>query len=243
MPEIIEVAVQTAREAGAVLREGYGKPLEILEVTQHDIKLATDRACEELIRDRILSAFPDHAILGEEEGGAISAEQPTWVVDPLDGTSNYSRRLPHFCTSIGVQQGETLLAGVVYDPMRDELFTATAGGGAYLNGTRIAVSDVDLFERAVVAMGFAKSAASRRRGLVEIREISRKIHKVRILGAAALDMAYVACGRLDAFIEHDLYAWDVAAATLLIREAGGTVELDSAGKHRWHVHAHNGKLW
>jgi myo-inositol-1(or 4)-monophosphatase len=241
--EYLEVAIEAALEAGEVLTAGLQRPLEVLETTQHDIKLAIDVACETRIRARIQAAFPEHALLGEEGGGDIAADRPTWIIDPLDGTSNYSRGLPHFCTSIAVQQGDSPLVGVVYDPLADELFHALHGGGAFLNGQPIHVSEVEAFERAMVAMGFAKTVESMRQGFAHMEELSRRIHKVRILGAAALDLAYVAMGRLDAFIEYGLSTWDIAAGAVLVREAGGGMELQPLGEHRWHVHAHNGRLW
>lgn len=243
MRSYLDVAMDAARAAGEMLRAGRTAPLEVLAVTQHDIKLANDVACEERIRAIIRAAFPDHAFLGEEEGGDVASDRPTWIIDPLDGTSNYSRRLPHFCTSIAVQEGEQIVAGVVYAPVTDELFTATLGGGAYLNGEPITASETVEMTRAMVAMGFAKTVASRRRGIAYMRELGKHIHKIRILGAAALDLAYVAAGRLDGFIEYGLHTWDVAAGTLLVREAGGATTLTPAGKHLWDVHAHNGRLW
>lgn len=243
MPELLDVALAAARMAGAMQRDGLHRPVEVLKVLRHDIKLAMDVACEEAIRAIIREAFPDHAILGEEEGGAIAEDRPTWIIDPLDGTSNYSRRIPHFCTSIAVQQGNRALAGVVYDPVREELFHAVEGGGAFLNGEPIRVSETTDMGMAILAVGFSKSVEAMERTLADVRKLRRRVHKFRILGAAALDLAYVACGRLDGFIEYGLHTWDIAAAGLLIREAGGQIGLTDAGTHLWHVSAQNGRLW
>ncbi|OPZ85690.1 MAG: Inositol-1-monophosphatase [bacterium ADurb.Bin429] len=243
MPELLEVAIAAAREAGALQREGLGKPIEVRKMLRHDVKLEMDVNCEELIRRRVTEAFPDHAILGEEEGGAVSPDAPTWIVDPLDGTANYSRRIPHFCVSIAVQQEDQTLLGVVYDPVRDELFHAVTNGGAFLNDNPIHVSEIATMEMAILAVGFSKTVTAMERTLSDVRKLRRRVHKFRIFGAAALDLAYVAAGRLDGFIENGLCTWDIAAGTLLIREAGGVVALTPLGKNQWDVQAQNGKLW
>ncbi len=243
MPEMLEVAIAAAREAGARQREGLRQPIEVLEVRRHDIKLAMDVACEDAIRRRIAEAFPDHAVLGEEAGGAVSPDAPTWIIDPLDGTVNYARRLPHFCVSIAAWQGEHALLGVVYDPVREELFHATADGGAFLNGAPIRVSAIAALELAMLAVGFSKTTAAGGRALDDVRALRQHVQKFRLLGAAALDLAYVAAGRLDGFIEYGLRTWDIAAGALLVREAGGAAALTPAGAHRWDVRAHNGRLW
>jgi myo-inositol-1(or 4)-monophosphatase len=217
--------------------------VEVLKVLRHDIKLAMDVACEDAIRATIHAAFPEHAILGEESGGALADDRPTWIIDPLDGTSNYSRRIPHFCTSIAVQQGDRVLAGVVYDPVREELFHAVEGGGAFLNSAPIRVSDTAEMHMAILAVGFSKTVEAMERTLADVRKLRKRVHKFRILGAAALDLAYVACGRLDGFIEYGLQTWDIAAGALLIREAGGSIALTPAGTHAWDVSAQNGRLW
>lgn len=243
MSDMLKVAIDAARRAGELQRDGLRRPIEVKKVLRHDIKLAMDVACEEAIRAMIVAAFPNHAILGEEKGGVLAEDRPTWIIDPLDGTANYSRRIPHFCVSIGVQQGDRALLGVVYDPVREELFHAVAGEGAYLNGEPLHVSDTAEIGMAMLAVGFSKTVEAMERTLGDIRKLRKRVHKFRILGAAALDLAYVAAGRLDGFIEYSLHTWDIAAGMLLIREAGGTVALTPTGSHIWDVRAHNGKLW
>lgn len=242
MTKYLSVAIEAARRAGEMQLAGLRQPVAVRQATRHDVKLQMDVDCEAIIRDTLRAAFPGHAILGEEEGGDIDATVPTWIVDPLDGTVNYSRGLPHFCTSIALQIDGEMQAGVVYAPVTGELFTAEAGGGAWLNSERIAVSQVDRLDRAIVAMGFAKSVETITGMLTEMHELAHAVHKVRILGAAALDLAYVAAGRLDGFLEYGLRNWDIAAGTLLIREAGGRVQLVPAGQYAWDVRADNGRI-
>jgi len=243
MSEYLDIAVTAARAAGAIQREAYRGPLVIREATQHDVKLKTDVDCEQAISEILLGAFPDHAILGEEGGGTLREDQPTWIVDPLDGTVNFSRQVPHFCTSIALQLHGRSLVGVVYHPLLDELYTAEEGAGAFLNGERLAVSDTAELMAANMAVGFSKSPENIARGLGKLCELAHSVNKIRIMGAAALDLAYVASGRFDGFIEYGLRDWDIAAGVLMIREAGGHVQLTAAGEYAWDVVASNGKLW
>lgn len=243
MPDIITVAIAAARCAGEIQRAQWRQPRIFREMTRHDIKLQTDVECEEAIREIITAAFPDHAILGEEGGGALDAGRPTWVVDPLDGTVNYARQVPHFCTSIAVQRDGRPVIGVVYDPLLDELFVAEEGVGAFLNDERITVSLAADLAAANVAVGFAKSVSTTTNMLAELSQLAHTAHKVRIMGAAALDLAYVAAGRFDGFVEYGLRTWDIAAGTLLVREAGGRVDLTPLDATTWDVRADNGLLW
>lgn len=242
MPEFLEVAVEAVRTAGAIQRANLKRPIKVRAATHHDVKLQTDVDCEEAIRALLQRAFPDHAILGEEGGGAIAADVPTWIVDPLDGTANYARRLPFFCASVALQVDGKVVAGAVYQPITDELFTATVGGGAYLNGTPIAVSTIDNLGEAVVAVGCGKSTPTID-GLVEsVQRLAYATHKIRILGAAALELCYLAAGRIDGFLERGLRTWDIAAGSLLVTEAGGRCRLTPAGEYAWDVLADNGRL-
>ncbi len=243
MSEYLEVAIHAARLAGQRQREGLSRPIEVREVVHHDVKLAMDVECEELIRGILRDAFPAHAQLGEEEGGEIATDTLTWIIDPLDGTVNYSRRFPYFCTSIAVVQGEEALAGVVYAPMTDELFTAERGGGAFRNGVPIHVSDVATLTGANISMGFAKSLENITHMLAHMRDLAHVVNKIRIMGAAALDLSYVAAGCLDGFMERGLRTWDIAAGALIVREAGGRVDAEPLGNHAWNVRADNGRIW
>lgn len=242
MKNALQIAIEAAHCAGNIQRAGMGTPLVIRTETQHDIKLQTDVDCEEAIREILLTHYPDHAILGEEGGGEVLPDTPTWIVDPLDGTVNYARRIPHFCTSIALSYENRTLLGVIYDPLLDELYTAQQGTGAFLNDQPIAVSEVDNLGEAILTMGFSKSLETLTAMEVDLKALSRVVRKIRIYGAAALDFAYVAAGRFDGFIEYGLRSWDIAAGTLLVREAGGRVELTPAGKYTWDARVDNGKL-
>lgn len=242
MADPLEVAIAAARAAGAIQRAGWRLPVEVRERSKHDIKLQTDVDCERVILEVLQAAFPEYGVLAEESGGTIALSQPTWVIDPLDGTVNFSRQLPHFCTSIALYQDARPVVGVVYDPIVDELFTAVEGGGAYLNGERMTVSTVAELGAANIAVGFAKTRVTRTNALDDLTRLAHTVHKVRIMGAAALDLAYVAAGRFDGFREYGLQTWDIAAGTLLVREAGGKVLLTKTGDHQWDVQADNGQL-
>lgn len=220
----LQTAVRAAREAGRLQLQFLGGELGIeSKSTDSDLVTLADKACESAIREIILAAHPDHAILGEE-GGNIGSSQYQWIVDPLDGTVNYAHGFPFFCVSIALEIDGQRSVGVVYDPNRDELFSAVKGSGAFLNGTAIHSSPVaELGGRAMLATGFPYDT----QGALEALEVFRRFLglglPVRRPGAAALDLCYVACGRIDGFFEYKLNAWDCAAALLIIEEAGGQV--------------------
>ncbi len=243
MASPLDAAIRAARAAGEIQRDGLRRPIIVKQQSAHDVKLQTDVACEERIRDLLQDAFPGYAFLAEEGGGAIAPDGPTWIVDPLDGTVNYSRRIPHFCVSIALRQAGEEVLGVVYDPINDELFTAEAGGGARLNGARIRVSETRHLRDAIVAVGSGKGPEIINRMAAHLRHLSINAKKVRIMGAAALDLAYVAMGRYDGFYECGLRTWDIAAGALFVREAGGRVEIFSAGDHAWDVRVDNGRVF
>ena len=242
-PSYLEVAVAAARRAGAIQLAGLRRPIRVNQTSAHDVKLQIDLDCEAAIRGMIRDAFPDHAILAEEGGGVIAGDVPTWIVDPLDGTVNYSRRIPFFCTSIAVRQAGEEVLGVIYAPIFGELYVAEKGGGAWLNGERIRVSEVANLSEAIIAVGCGKAETSVIPAVDAIRELAFTARKVRILGAAALDIAYIASGRLDGYFECGLRTWDIAAATLLLREAGGRACITPAGEHAWDVRIDNGQIW
>ena len=222
---ILNIATQAAQKAGELMRRGL-RSLDTVPVSKkarHDYVSEIDRACEDVIVREIRRYHPDHAILGEE-GGAQGESEHRWVVDPLDGTSNYLHGLPHFAISIAYQHKGRTENALVYDPMREELFTATRGKGAFLNNTRIRVSDRRELSGAILATAFP----FRQRQLMPVytkmfSAVYRKVEDIRRAGAAALDFAWVAAGRLDGFFEIGLKPWDVAAGALLVREAGGVV--------------------
>jgi myo-inositol-1(or 4)-monophosphatase len=221
---ILELAVAIAREAGALQRERCGG-LRQIETKSSAIDLVTDvdRASDDLIVGRIQTERPDDAILSEERVESAGRSGLRWVVDPLDGTTNYAHGFPHFAVSIGVEREGERAVGVVYDPMKDEMFSAARGGGALLNGQPIRVSETANLQRALLGTGFAYDVHSVDVDNLEyFARFMKRVQAVRRAGSAALDLAYVACGRFDGFWELNLHPWDVAAGLLLVEEAGGT---------------------
>ncbi len=226
MNDYLDTAVIAARAAGALLRENFGSKLNVNEFAAHDIKLELDERAQELITRIILERHPQHAILGEEGIGGNQASEFEWIVDPLDGTVNYFYGIPHFCVSVAVRQGEEILVGVIYDPMREELFSTERGGQALLNGKVIAASTRDKLSEAIVSVGLAKMSQTIDLGLPVLQDLIHRVRKARMMGSAALDLAYVAAGRLDAYIEAGVRIWDVAAGVLLVQNAGGQLVMN-----------------
>lgn len=223
---MLNFAIQTARDAGHVLADRIGRSLQITNKGDIDLVTEADLAAEQLIVERIKSYYPRHAILAEESGETTAAggkSEWKWIVDPLDGTTNYAHGYPCFCVSIGLERAGRMEIGVVYDPMRDELFAAERGQGATLNDRRIRVSDVTDLNRAMVCTGFPYDVREHGQFARNFHNFIMQAQAVRRDGSAALDLAYVACGRFDGFWEEGLKPWDVAAGVLLIEEAGGTV--------------------
>jgi myo-inositol-1(or 4)-monophosphatase len=231
-------AAEIAREAGARLREFHAQGVETEYKGDVDIVTVADRTVEKLIRARLSEAFPDHGVYGEEGTRERMEGEFRWYVDPLDGTTNFAHGFPQFCVSMGLEHrpagtkaGEdgTLVAGVIYDPLRDELFTAERGRGAQLNGKTTKVSRTPELAEALLATGFPSRKRHASPNVHFYQEFTLRSHGVRRAGSAALDLAYVACGRMDAFWEFNLNPWDTAAGILLIEEAGGRVT-DFAGE-------------
>ncbi|MCC6791832.1 MAG: inositol monophosphatase [Thermomicrobiales bacterium] len=220
------LAIQTARDAGAILREMLGRVTVEFKGTV-DLVTDADRASETLIGSRIAGAFPDHRLVGEEgiarDTGSGDDDVFTWIVDPLDGTTNFAHGYPHFAVSIALAFERTVLLGVVYDPMRDELFVAERGAGATLNDRPIRVSTTSNLIHALLATGFSYDL-SLREGQLAIWNVLQGISQgIRRDGAAALNLCYVGAGRLDGFWEQPLQPWDMAAGSLIVEEAGGVV--------------------
>ncbi len=231
---VLHVATDIAREAGALIRESFGSGARVDYKGAVNPVTQTDMMAEELILSRLREAFPDHHILGEESGGDGGSDgEPLWLVDPLDGTNNFAHGFPHFCVSLGLRIGGDVKIGVLYDPLRDEVFAALRGGGSTLNGATIHVSDAELLSEAFLATGFPYSrrvAASNNARMLD--HFLRRSQGVRRAGSAALDLAYVACGRFDGYWEPGLSPWDVAAGVLLVEEAGGRVTDFNGGQAR-----------
>lgn len=225
MVDFLETAVDAAREAGKLLRENFGGPLHVNALEAHDIKLELDVRSQTLITKLLLGRYPDHALYGEE-GIAGNQESPVqWIVDPIDGTVNFFYGIPHFCISIAVRERGEILAGVILDPMRDELWTVRKGEAPLLNGKPCAVSSRAKVSEAVLSVGFSKTKTTIETGMPVFEQMVRRARKCRLMGSAALDMAYVACGRLDAYIEQSVSLWDIAAGKILVESAGGRVEM------------------
>lgn len=215
-------AQDIARRAGALLREGFERQHTLQLKSAFEVVTEMDRASEDLVVSAIRRAFPDHAILAEE-GGGVEQESPfLWVIDPLDGTNNYAHNFPFFAVSIALLERGELRLGVVFDPLRDELFSAERGAGAFCNDRRLAVSATPALAASLVSTGFLYEYATlTENNLAQFDRIQARTQGVRRAGAAALDLAYVAAGRLDAHWELRLKPWDSAAGALLILEAGG----------------------
>lgn len=244
-PDPLECAIEVAREAGALLREHLHEPLHIREKgLRADLVTAADDDSERLIIERLHREYPAATILSEESGvSERGASDERWIVDPLDGTTNFAHAYPLFCVSIAYEKNGELQAAVVYAPVMDELFAAQRGAGAKVNGSPMRVSRVQRLADAMTCTGF-QPAHFERNGR-EFAAVSDRAQAVRRDGSAALDLAYVACGRFDGFWEYDLHAWDVAAGTLLIAEAGGritTIDGDRASLDAGSILATNGSF-
>lgn len=224
-PSPLTVAVSAARAAGNLIRSQFGRPLDVAQMLAHDIKLDLDVQSQDLITSSLLGAFPDHAIYGEEGIAGNQSSDWQWIVDPIDGTVNFFYSIPHFCVSIALRHKGEIIVGVIYDPMRDELWEVERGGTPKLNGQPIAVSQRQLLSDAVVSVGMSKSPDIAQQATVLLEKYVRRARKCRLMGSAALDLAYVACGRLDAYIEQAVSLWDVAAGKILVEAAGGKVEI------------------
>jgi myo-inositol-1(or 4)-monophosphatase len=241
--ELVVVAESAARKAGAHIRSQFGTVLQVNEAHHHDLKIQLDVDTQGLLERHILGAFPEHAILGEEGGEGSGGHAGEWILDPIDGTVNLAYGIPHFCVSIAYREEGEVKLGVVYDPMRDELFRGMRGGGAFLNGARIRVSGRTKLEEGILALGFSKSAESVEKCLELYQFYARRARKLRAMGSAALDMAYIAAGRIDAYIEQGIKIWDIAAGQVLLEEAGGKVQLTPrVDAHHFHIKAWNGAI-
>lgn len=221
--EFVPTIAEIAREAGALLLTYFQKHVKVEYKGEADLVTIADREAEALIRARIRDRWPTHDILGEEEGLVDTGSEYRWYVDPLDGTTNFAHGYPVFCVSIALEHKGKRIAGVVYDPTRDELFAAVQGGGAYLNQNRIQVSKNAKLSEALVATGFPSYKRHKNPNIHFYHQITLRTHGVRRAGSAALDLCNVACGRFDGFWEFNLNPWDTAAGVLLVEEAGGMV--------------------
>jgi myo-inositol-1(or 4)-monophosphatase len=227
----LSLAEEAALTAGKLLRQHFGKSLVVDEALHHDIKLALDKESQDLITKILLSARPNDALYGEEgvAGNQNSARQ--WIVDPIDGTVNFFYGIPHFCVSIALRVDDEVVLGVIHDPMVGETWTVEKGGLALLNGEPIKVSPRLKLEESILFVGCGKDTESLTTGIDRFHKASLRARKMRMMGSAALGMAYISCGRLDAYVESTISLWDIAAGKLLVEAAGGKVSLTKkAGK-------------
>ena len=221
--EFIPAMSEIAREAGALLLDAFQRRIGYTYKGDVDLVTEADRASEKLIVGRITQLWPNHDLVGEEGARRETGSEYRWYIDPLDGTTNFAHGFPVFCVSLGLDRKGERIAGVVYDPTRDELFAAEKGSGAHLNGTPIGVSRVPNLEESLTGTGFPSHKRHKNPNIHFYHEITLRTHGVRRAGSAALDLACVASGRLDAFWEFNLNPWDTAAGVLLVQEAGGKI--------------------
>ena len=244
MKHYLDAADNAARAAGELLRQNFQHPRRVNSALPHDIKLEIDVQAQELITKLLLEEFPGHALYGEEGIAGDQSSEYQWVVDPLDGTVNYFYSIPHFCVSIALRFRGEIMVGVIYDPIREEMWTGQKGEAPRLNGQAFHVSDRADLAEAVISVGLSKTGITIEAGLPVLQRMIHRARKCRLLGSAALDMAYVACGRFDAYIEQGISLWDIAAGWLLIETAGGTVDLRPREdmKDKYSIVASNGLI-
>ena len=219
----LDIAIETALEAGQILREEFERPPDIVYKGDVDLVTQADKRSERAIVAKISQYFPDHSISAEEGLGHVRSSEFRWHVDPLDGTTNFAHKYPCFSVSIALAQNGSVLAGVVYNPISNELFAAASGKGATLNGKPISVSQVATLSTSLLCTGFPVHQRRASNNIHYYYNFTLRSHGVRRDGSAALDLASVACGRFDGFWEFGLNAWDTAAGILLVREAGGAI--------------------
>jgi myo-inositol-1(or 4)-monophosphatase len=235
MHPILSNAVKAAREAGRIINRASNDvgALNIQSKSINDFVSEVDHAAEAAIIHILKDAYPDHGFLGEESGDTNNAAENIWIIDPLDGTTNFLHNFPQYCVSIALQQSGVLTQAVIYDPVRNDLFTATKGRGAFLNDKRIRVSNRAKLQQSLIGTGFPfRDFTHLDTYLAMMKDMIKKTTGIRRPGSAALDLAYVAAGYTDGFFEINLSAWDIAAGGLLVQEAGGMVG-DFEGNESW----------
>jgi myo-inositol-1(or 4)-monophosphatase len=239
----LETAIEIAREAGALLANFFERRIPFELKGDFDLVTEADRTSEKLVVERLRSHFPTHAVVAEEGGGHESGSEYRWYVDPLDGTTNFAHGFPFFNVTLGLERAGEIVTGVIYDPIRGEMFAAECGSGAWMNNRRIRVSAAKSLADSLSSTGFPSRKRHQNVNIHFYHQMAMSSHGVRRTGSAALDLAYVACGRLDVFWEFGLNPWDMAAGTLLVAESGGRVTdmLDTPHKLKSpHLLADNG---
>ena len=244
MKHYVDAAENAARAAGKLLRENFQQHQRVNAVAAHDIKLEIDVRTQELIGKLLLDEFPAHALYGEEGIVGDQSSDHQWIVDPLDGTVNYFYGIPHFCISIALRLHKEIVVGVIHDPIRNEMWIARQGEVSKLNGAPIHVSERAELADAVISIGLAKTGETINTNFPLLQQMIHRVRKCRVLGSAALDLAYVASGRFDAYVETGISLWDIAAGSLLVENAGGTVDLRPREnmKDKYSITASNGLI-
>lgn len=240
----LELATHAALEAGKLLRTHFGTTAVVDEASHHDLKLALDKQSQDLITGILLGSRPGDALYGEEGLAGNQESERQWIVDPIDGTVNYYYAIPHFCVSIALRVAGEIVVGVIHDPMVGETWTVEQGGPARLNGRVIEASKRTDLAEAMLYVGCGKDEDSLKTGIERFRRASVRARKMRMMGSAALGMAYIASGRLDGYIESRISLWDIAAGKLLVERAGGKVDLTAipGSEHSWSIVATNGRI-
>ncbi|WP_419527773.1 inositol monophosphatase family protein [Akkermansia sp.] len=237
-------AILAAKSAGAFLKKHFYDQKKVDEASQNDIKLELDKLSQKLITEEILSVFPTHAVLGEEGYTGDRNSEYEWIVDPIDGTVNYFYTIPWFCVSIALRRRGEIVLGVIYDPMMDECWHVEKGGIPYMNDHPMHCSRREKMAEAVVFVGHGKTDGSKEKGIERFAKIAWQVRKVRNNGSAALALAYIACGRFDAYVESVISIWDIAAGVLLVEAAGGKVALEpkEGNPEQFAIIAWNGRI-
>ncbi len=231
---LLEMAKNTAVSAGKLAREKFLQPRDLKMKGFRDIVTDADIASQKLITDAVLAQFPDHGFLTEEDDSTLPTEGDVkWVIDPIDGTTNYSRQIPEFSVSVGAVAGDENLVGAIYDPMREELFWAVKGQGAFLNGQRIRVSAVDELGSSIFSVDWSREPEGRANMFSKFQQVATHVQSARALGSAAIAQAWIAAGRLDGYLNLSLSPWDVAAGCLIVQEAGGFLSAGDGRPFNW----------
>ena len=223
MASFLETSVEIAREAGALIAQHFARRVTYELKGESDLVTVADRASERLVVERLRAHFPTHSIVAEEGGGVEGTSEYRWYVDPLDGTTNFAHSYPHYNVTLGLERAGEMIAGVIYDPERDEMFAAERGGGAFLNNHRIHTSAAQRVADSLLSTGFPSRKRHENVNVHFYYQLALASHGIRRAGSAALDAAWVACGRLEAYWEFGLNPWDMAAGVIIVQEAGGRV--------------------
>ena len=240
--ELLKHACEVATATGHLALNAGPRRREVNQSLKHDIKLVMDRECQDLAEEMVSQRYPDHRILGEE--GTIERDSEiTWVIDPIDGTMNYFHGFPHWCCSVAVMKDEDILAGAVYLPEKDELYAAGKGLPATCNGETIQVSDCPALDSAMVLVGLGKPLADESYNVVPYGYLAKAAQKTRVMGAAAVDLCFVASGKAEAYCDYGIQLWDYAAAELIVKQAGGRFDIIEKHPQRGtRIVASNGRL-